>query len=310
MLPSLSALRVFEAAARHRSFKRAAAELHVTPTAVSHQIRLLEETLGLRLFERKTRQIVLTPSAEVLFPVVRESFDAIARALAVVSKPPDRGTVTLSATTAFTAKWLVPRIEKLSTSHPNVVLRLQATDELVDLDDGSVDLAVRYGRGPYPRCEAIPLVVDRFAVVASPRLRVRRPSELERQTRLEFEWRNVAPSNPTWARWFSSAGLVHRRTARAVRFSDESHAIQAAVAGQGVALLSLTLVTDELRANLLEVPFGPILEGPTYTLVHARARPLAPAAQAVKAWIIDEMEKAVSGRFDPADRRPKVRGHR
>src|SRR4051812_38450366 len=104
-LPSLSALRAFEAAARHQSFKRAAAELHVTPTAVSHQIRGLEETTGIRLFVREPRRIVLTPAAEVLFPILRDSFDAIAQAVAIVARPAQQGVVALSATTAFTAKW-------------------------------------------------------------------------------------------------------------------------------------------------------------------------------------------------------------
>jgi LysR family transcriptional regulator, glycine cleavage system transcriptional activator len=287
-LPSLSALRAFEAAARHQSFKRAAAELHVTPTAVSHQIRALEETTGVRLFVREVRRVVLTPAGEVLFPILRDSFDAIAQTLAIVARPARHAVVTLSATTAFTAKWLVPRLAKMRSAHPLIALRLEASDELVDLEAGAVDLAIRYGRGPYPRLDATPLIVDRFAPVASPRLRVRSLSDLERHTRIEFDWRKADPTNPTWTRWSRALRRVHRRSAPALHFSDESHAIQAAIAGQGVGLLSLTLVAEELRTKLLEVPFGPVMSGPTYHLVHVHGRALSPAAQIVKAWIVDE----------------------
>ncbi|MDF2696622.1 MAG: LysR family transcriptional regulator [Labilithrix sp.] len=291
-LPSLSALRAFEAAARHQSFKRAAAELHVTPTAVSHQIRLLEESTGVRLFVRETRRVVLTPAAEVLFPILRDSFDAIAQAVAVVARPAQQGVVTLSATTAFTAKWLVPRLAKMRIAHPSIALRLEASDDVIDLKAGAVDLAIRYGHGPYPRLDAMPLIVDRFAPVASPRLRVRTFSDLERHTRIEFDWHKADRSNPTWARWSRARKRVHRRAAPALRFSDESHAIQAAIAGQGVALLSLTLVAEELRTKLLEVPFGPAMSGPTYHLVHTRREALSPAARTVKEWILAEARAA------------------
>ena len=287
-LPSLSALRAFEAAARHQSFKRAAAELHVTPTAVSHQIRILEETTGVRLFVRKARRVALTPAAEVLFPILRDSFDTIAQAVSTVARPAQRGLVTLSATTAFTAKWLVPRLAKLKAAHPSLALRLAASDDVVELETGAVDLAIRYGHGPYPRLDATPLIVDRFAPVASPRLRARTPSDLERHPRIEFDWHTADASNPTWARWSRAARRVHRRTTPALRFSDESHAIQAAIAGQGIALLSLTLVADELRAKLLELPFGPGMLGPTYHLVHARGKALSSAARTLKQWILDE----------------------
>lgn len=244
--------------------------------------------MGVRLFVRATRRVALTPAAALLFPIVRDSFDAIARALAIVAQPAQQGVVTLSATTAFTTKWLVPRLSKMRDAHPSITLRFEASDDVIDLESGAVDLAIRYGRGPYPRLDATPLVVDRFAPVVSPRLRVRTLSDLARHTRIEFDWRRPHPSNPTWTRWSRGLRRRVRRSAAALRFSDESHAIQAAIAGQGVALLSLTLVAEELRAKLLAVPFGPVMSGPTYHLVHPRARPLTPAARTVKEWILEE----------------------
>lgn len=283
-LPSLAALRTFEAAARHRSFKNAAAELNVTPTAVSHQIRALEEAIGVKLFSRGARHVELTTAGAALFPILRDSFDAIWRAVDTAARRSHREVVTLTATTAFTAKWLVPRLGRAPAA-----LRLQASEDVLDLDTGAVDLAIRYGRGPYRRFDATPLIRDRFAVTSSPRLEVRTYADLGRLPRLDFEWRKPEASTPTWARWARRARRALSGTkARAVRFSDESHAIQAAIAGHGLAFLGLALVAEELETGLLEVPFGPVLEGPTYHLVHARARPLSPAASAVKQWLLDE----------------------
>ena len=284
-LPSLSALRAFEAAARHRSFKAAAAELHVTPTAVSHQIRSLEEEIGVRLFVRKARRVELTPQGELLHPTLESSFDAIAHAIGLVTRPSRPLSVGLTTTTAFAAKWLVPRLERAP-----IPLRLQATEDVIDLEPGVVDLAIRYGGRPPRHLEATPLFVDQFAPLASPRLGLRSPADLTRQPRIEFDWKKSDRSTPTWTRWSRRARRAPRgRTARTpLHFSDESHAIQAAIAGHGVALLSLTLVAGELQANLLEVPFGPLLPGPTYHLVHPRDRPLSPAALQVKQWLIEE----------------------
>ncbi len=286
LLPSLSALRAFEAAARHRSFKAAAAELHVTPTAVSHQIRSLEEELGVQLFVRRARRVDLTTAGELLHPTLETSFGAIARAIGLITRPSRPSSVGLTTTAAFAAKWLVPRLDRAPFP-----LRLQATETVLDLEPGVVDLAIRYGGRPHRHLEATPLFVDRFAPLASPRLGIRSPADLARQPRIEFDWKKSDRSTPTWARWSRRArrAPVRGRTARPpLHFSDESHAIQAAIAGHGVALLSLTLVVDELLANLLEVPFGPLLPGPTYHLVHPRDRPLSPATSQVKQWLIEE----------------------
>ena len=149
-LPPLAALRAFEAAARHSSFKRAAEELHVTPTAISHQIRQLEQAIGTPLFERRTRQVVPTPEGHVLLPVLTEGFDSFARAIDGLTRKSRRTTVTLSATPGFTAKWLVPRLAAFRKARPDIDLTLLATLDVVDVKGGAADLALRYGRGPYP----------------------------------------------------------------------------------------------------------------------------------------------------------------
>lgn len=299
-LPPLAALRAFEAAARHLSFKRAAEELLVTPTAISHQIRLLEETLGLKLFERRNRRVAMTGAAQRLFPVLRDGFDSFAATLDELRRAPRRAAVTVSATRAFTAQCLVPRAARFHAAHPAIDLRLHASDDPVDLRAGTVDLAIRYGAAPYAGLDARTLAADRFAPVAHPSLGLARPADLARHPLIHFEWRHRFPGQPDWPRWLSAAGL-DTRTAEgpALRFTDESHAIQAAVAGQGVALLSLLLVAPQLESGSLVQPFGPSLPGQAYHLLQAPGEAHRSAVSAVADWLLRELGEP-EGRSAPA----------
>lgn len=291
-LPPLSALRAFEAAARHRSFKRAAEELAVTPTAISHQISTLEDHLRVRLFERRTRQVLLTTEGESLYPVLRDGFDAFARVIGHLTAARSRPRVTISATTAFTAKWLVPRVARFQQAHPDTDLQLHASDAVVDLNANAADLAIRYGYGPYPGLIAEPLLADCFAPVVNPALGIRTPEDLRQATLIHFAWKRVDPLNPTWAGWFRAVGSEMPQSVSQLTFSDESHAIQAAVAGQGAALLSLALVADELAAGRLVQPFGPTIQGMTYHLVEPSDRLRTPQAAAARNWLLSEIELA------------------
>jgi LysR family transcriptional regulator, glycine cleavage system transcriptional activator len=295
-LPPLATLRAFEAAARLLSFKRAAAELLVTPTAISHQVRQLEEAIGARLFERRTRQVHLTAEGQVLLPVLREGFDSFARVLDGLSRRQRRMTVTLSATPAFAAKWLVPRIADFRSARPDIDLTILATLEVVDLDSGVADLALRYGDGPYPGLIAEPLITDRFAPVANPLLGIKKPSDLKTATLLHSDWLRSDPRNPTWQHWLKLAGIEDVDARAGVRFSDETHAIQAAVAGTGIALHSLLLVAEEIATGTLVAPFGPDIAGFTLHLVRGRDRPLTEAMEAVQAWLRSQFALAKSPR--------------
>ncbi|MCK1344507.1 transcriptional regulator GcvA [Bradyrhizobium sp. CW11] len=288
-LPPLHALRAFEAAARHLSFKQAAAELAVTPTAISHHVRLLEKTLGVPLFERRTRRVSLTSAGKDLYPVLRESFDAIAEAALRLRTPSARKVVTLSATVAFTARWLVPRVSAFQQANPDIDLRLHASDEPADLHAGVADAAIRYGTGNYPGLKAEKLLRDSFAPVCSPRLKLRRPEELATQTLIHFEWRYLRSNNPTWPRWLRLAGVGNIRPKANLVFTDESHAIQAAVAGQGVALLSLMLVSDEIKRGTLVQPFKPSLEGYQYWLVYRIDAQHSTSISGLRRWIRTEL---------------------
>lgn len=287
-LPPLSALRAFEAAARHGSFKRAAAELAVTPTAISHQIRSLEEFTGLTLFKRDTRKVVLTEVGAQLYPVLRDAFDEFERTLERLAPATGRAQVTISATSAFTANWLVPRMRRFHELHPDIDLHLQASDEVVDLVAAGVDIAIRYGSGPYASVCAEILFADRFAPVAHPTLGITSAADLDKVTLIHFQWKKAQPLNPTWERWFAEARLPPLASAGQVHFSDEGHAIQAAVAGQGIALLSLALVEHEIAAGRLVQPFGPTIPGHTYHLVTRSDRAPGPHVNAVADWLRSE----------------------
>lgn len=284
-LPPLAALRAFEAAARHSSFKRAAEELHVTPTAISHQIRHLEQAIGTPLFERRTRQVVLTAEGHVLLPALTDGFDSFARTIDGLTRKSRRTTVTLSATPAFAAKWLVPRIAGFRKARPNIDLTLLATLDVVDVKSGVADLALRYGRGPYPDLIAEALTIDRFAPVANPRLKLTKAGDLRSATLIHSDWRRSDPRNPTWRHWLKLAGLDGIDPRAGLRFSDETHAIQAAVAGNGVALHSLLLVQEELATGTLVIPFGPEIEGFALHLVRGPDRPLTEPIEAVRGWL-------------------------
>lgn len=283
-LPPLAALRAFEAAARHLSFRKAADELAVTPTAISHQLRLLEETLGLPLFHRHVRRVSLTSAGAQLFPVLRDGLDSFARAIADLSPRPRRSAVTVSATTLFTARRLIPALALFQERWPQFALRLHASDDAVDLSSGAADLAVRYGAGPFPGLVFEPLCQERFGVVCSPSLSLRGPADLLAATLIHSEWRR-RDMQPGWRRWQALAELPGLNVEAGLHITDESHAIQAAVAGRGVVITSLLMVEDELSRGVLVHPFGPVIEGHHYHLVATEENMASADVQAVRQWL-------------------------
>ena len=286
-LPALRSLRAFEAAARHLSFKNAATELAVTPTAISHQIRLLEAEIGQPLFVRKTRSVSLTAAGEALFHPMQRAFEAMAEAIATVTQPPLRNVATISATSAFTARLLVPHAARFRSLNPDWDLRLHASDELVNLDAGEADAAIRYGTGYYPSLTVLPLLTDRFAPVCSPHLGLGSIEDLPKVQLIHFDWRYATDSRtlPTWRLWIKRSGITSVDPDGGITFNDESAAIQAALAGQGVALLSLPLIAPELASGALVQPFGPVIEGRRYDLVFPAGTDDRPAVVALRRWV-------------------------
>lgn len=299
----LSQLRAFEAAARHCSFKRAAEELAVTPAAVSHQVRELEALLGVALFERRVRQVVPTPAGMQLLPVLQRGFDAFGEALEALREQGDGGSVTLSCTPAFASQWLLPRLADFHARCPDTDLRIHASEAPLDLSR-SASLAIRYGMGPYPDHEAEVLTEDVFALVASPRLELGEYEDLKEVRHIVFDWYCSTLGLPAWQHWCQAADLTQADLGASLSFSDESHAIQAAIAGQGVALLSLTLVKAELERGVLQIPFGPRLPGLRYQLVRHRRFAGHAALEQVAAWLREAFSGAVGGESHAIRDRP------
>jgi LysR family transcriptional regulator, glycine cleavage system transcriptional activator len=253
-VPPLNSLRAFEAAARLHSFKQAAAELHVTPTAISHQIRLLESLVGTRLFERLTRAVVLTEDGQRLFPALREGFARIAQAAAELRS--ERESITVSVTTAFASKLLIPSLSVLRVRHPHLRLRVDATEALVNLHKMEADLVVRYADDRPTSCESKVLFSDRYIAVAAPAWLSKRgatlpASELARLPLVAYRWKNTALRGPSWQEWMDLAGVQDFDITSCHLFSEEIHALQAAVDGLGVALVSDVLVRNELKDGRL-----------------------------------------------------------
>ncbi len=281
-LPPLAALRAFEAAARHLSFREAAAELAVTPTAISHQIRLLEQTLGTALFVRRTRRVALTEAGQRLFPTLRDGFDAFAHVIATLVPKHARPAVTLSATTQFTSRRLLPAVPAFNVRHPEIDLRLHASEEPVDIAAGAADIAIRYGGEIGAGLQSEPLLAERFGLLCSPMLGLTGPEDLRRVPLLHTDW--LRETTPGWDRWAKMAGITGLKLDQGARFTNGDHAIQAAIAGQGAIIASLVLAEEEIRAGLLVQPFGPVIEGIYYQLV-TRAEPPGREVAGVVNWL-------------------------
>ncbi|RTL68181.1 MAG: LysR family transcriptional regulator, partial [Hyphomicrobiales bacterium] len=209
-LPPLVELRAFEAAARCLSFKKAAAELGVTPTAISHQVKLLEHFCGTPLFRRRPRPLALTPVGEQLYPGIRDGFERIGQALGVVQERDVGARLRISATNAFAAHWLIPRLPHWRTTHPRLKLSIIGTDAVLDLKAGDIDISIRYARKPPSDGEHVELMRDIFYVVASPSLvgsdrKVLKPAELATLPLIEAEWPAADVHAPNWKRWQKAA---------------------------------------------------------------------------------------------------------
>jgi LysR family glycine cleavage system transcriptional activator len=286
-------LRAFEAAARLSSFTKAARELHVTPAAVSHQIRGLEKHLGVPLFRRTTRRLVLTEQGQRAAEHFREGFDRLARGVELLRTGNDGGSLTVSATTAFASRWLVPRLGRFVRRCPDLDLRLRAGSQPVDFDHDDVDVAVRIGRGGFAGALAVPLFGESVAPLASPSFirqhSIRKPADLARVPLLHDDSMRRVGRPPGWAEWFRAANVRGVDAERGFHFDDGHLVLQAAAAGRGVALGRLTYALDDLQERQLKMPFGPVLDMELkYYLLLPETRATEPAIAAFRTWIVQE----------------------
>ena len=234
-LPPLSALRAFEAAARRLSFKDAAEELGLTPTAISHHVRLLEDHCGAKLFRRRPRPLALTPAGEKLLPGLRYGFDTFAAALSSIGRSENDAPLRITSTNAFASRWLVPRLGGWRANHPDIPLSVIGTDRIVELDEA--DLAIRYARSPPPQAGR-ELFRDRHYPVCSPSLVAGRepivsPADLGQHPLIQYDWFASDRLSPNWKRWFDAACGAAQPWIIAFSFREEAHAIEAALRAKG-----------------------------------------------------------------------------
>ena len=297
-LPPLTALRAFEAAARLSSFTRAARELHVTPAAVSHQIRGLEKFLGVTLFRRTTRRLELTEQGRVAAELFREGFDKLARGVRQLRAEETGASLTLSVTTAFATRWLVPRLGRFARRCPGIDLRITAGTQPVDFDQDDIDVAVRIGRGGVAGATAIPLFGESVVPLASPAFirnhGLRRPADLARVPLLHDDSMRRVGRPTRWSEWLAAAKVRNVDTGHGMHIDDGHLVLQAAVGGSGVALGRLVYALDDLDARRLRMPFGPVLDlDVQYYVFVPEARANEPAIAAVRAWFVQEAETFV-----------------
>jgi len=287
-LPPLNALRAFEAAARHLSFTRAAAELHVTQTAISHQIKGLEERLGVRLFRRLPRGLLLTEEAQRYLPPVRDAFDRIAAATAQLAAAGSSGSLTVSVLPSFAAKWLVPRLGRFRAACPDLDLRISASSQLVDFARDDVDVGIRMGRGRYPGLRVDRLFGESMVPVCAPELLsgphlLCQPEDLRHHVLLHDD------DHTGWQLWLQLAGVEGVHAARGPVFTDSAMVVQAAAEGQGVALARSVLAAGDLAAGRLVRPFeASVPHDLAYYLVSPEATAEQPRIRAFRAWLLAE----------------------
>ena len=267
-LPPLTALRAFEAAARHLSFSRAADELHVTPAAVSRQIKTLEDHLGIKLFERTNRALVLTDAARAGLPGISDGFASLQDATDRMRRRSDTHVVTVAMAPSFAAKWFMPRLPDFTARHPDIELRVAAGIAMVDavgtessiakmLHRERIDVAVQFGGGDYPGCRVERLLEVSVVPMCSPLLLeknpLQTPKDLSRHVLLHDD--TAYHGRPSWSDWCRAAGVSDVDTARGLHFNHVALALEAAVEGQGVVLSLRQLAADDLAAGRLVVPF-------------------------------------------------------
>jgi LysR family transcriptional regulator, glycine cleavage system transcriptional activator len=297
-LPPLNSLRAFEAAARHLSFSKAAEELHVTPAAISHQIKALEEQLGVPLFRRLNRAVLLTDAGQACLPGLSEAFDRMAAVLERLRAQDGGGPLTVSTSPAFAAKWLVPRLERFQERCPEIDVRVSAAMRLVDFTREDVDLAIRYGSGRYAGLLAEVLLTNEVVPVCAPALLessrpLRAPQDLRQHTLLHDDTSTSDGAYPNWAMWLRAAGVEGVDPSRGPRFDYSGLVLDAATAGHGVALALSTIVAADIAAGRLVKPFAIAVPTPfAYYVVCPEARAGRPKVEAFRRWLRAEVAPA------------------
>ena len=302
LLP-LNGLRAFEASARHLSFKAAAEELNVTPAAISHQVKALEDMIGQKLFRRLTRQLVLTEAAQLTLPDLQQGFEHLSRACRILESKTEEGILTISVAPSFGAKWLVPRLVGFQEAHPEIEVRIAGADHLVDFDAEDVDAGVRYGRGDYEGLHVDRLFTVSVLPVCCPSLTrgempLHQPADLRHHTLLHLSSFQPNEASPAWGMWLKAAGLDGIDPNRGPKFNASALVVEAALAGQGVALVDDTVVAAEMASGRLVRLFSDqelMKTQFSYYLVYPLDRAGSRKIELFREWILGEACRFRSG---------------
>lgn len=288
-LPSLNALRAFVVAGRHLNLNAAARELHVTPSALSHQIRALEESLDIRLFERTRQGLALTRAGQTILPGITAAFEQLADTMGQLERTTDRQTLTISMLSTFAMRWFIPRLARFQQLQPEINVRISTSVNPVNFEREDMDCAIRFGAGHWPGLSATRLFTEQLAPVCSPALATpERPlnsaADLAAHTLLHSRLR---PDD--WRIWLSAAGVADLKPTHEQVYETRNFAIQAAVDGLGVAIIDPSLAAGDIRAGRLVQPFTRILTGENaYYLVYPKRLAADARIVALQAWLLDE----------------------
>ena len=292
----LNGLRTFEAAAEHMSFKRAAEDLGVTPAAVGHQVKRLEELLGVQLFVRGNRALALTYAGRACLPSIADGFDSLERALETIRYRSSQFVLNITVAPSFAAKWLIPRLETFRSRNPGVSVRLDTSMAESDLDRDGFDLGIRFGSGNYRGLRADRFLDEILVPVCSPKLLgigvpLDGPLDLIHHSLLHIEGETKDAGWLGWSEWLSLHGFANIDASAGQRYSQSIMAVQAAIEGQGVALAPITILEDDLAAGRLvrlfrEMPGIATQFG--WYIAASRMTPQSNVARAFQEWIVEE----------------------
>jgi LysR family transcriptional regulator, glycine cleavage system transcriptional activator len=297
-LPPLGFFQGFEAAARTLSFTKAAQELFITQSAVSRQIKTLEDYLGVALFDRRPRALALTEKGAELYRIATDVLDRLQAATDTIKEQSRTRQISITTTTGFASLWLIPRMQRFTSLHRDVDVRISATTDMLNLDRSLVDLAVRYCRPELVPEGAVRLFGEEVLPVCSPSLLrnssrpLRRPQDLAGQVLLHFDFPGAEKMVMDWGTWLTALGIGDLKAAGALHFSQYEQMIQAAISGQGVALGRQPLVKELISSGALVAPFNAAVVGTrAYFLVESRLAANKPHVRAFAAWLIDEVRR-------------------
>ena len=294
-LPHLAFFQGFEAAARTLSFTKAAQELFITQSAVSRQIKALEDHLGLKLFERRPRALALTENGQALYRIATDVLDRLQTATDQLKAEIRARQLAITTTTGFASLWLIPRLRRFTALHPDIDVRISATTDALNLERSLIDLAIRYCRPESVPEGAVKLFGEEVIPVCSRALLrdkawpLRRPQDLAHHTLLHFDYAGAETMYMDWGTWLTALGIGELRPAGALHFSQYEQMIQAAISGQGVALGRQPLVNDLIESGALAAPFKQTLVGSrAYFIIESRFSAGKPQVREFAQWLLAE----------------------